>query len=122
MRKSTFETKLKEPTEISNINASTVLKPRQSEGVNVFAAPSQNSSVLCDFCNLRVSCDPNSEDKQTVDDALDIHYIDSCKMLTSCEACNKIIEVSKLTRHLLDECENRDKFTECPTCGDAVDS
>ena len=103
------------------MNTSNTLKPRQSEGVNVFAAPSQSASVLCDFCNLRIHCDPNQE-HYTVDDALDIHYIDACKMLTSCEACNKIVEVSKLTRHLLDECEHRDKYTECPITGDAIDS
>ena len=40
--------------------------------------------------------------------------------MTSCEACNKIIEISRLTSHLLGECDFRDKYIECEACGDAL--
>ena len=76
--------------------------------------------MLCDFCGERITSDPDNEECQTVDDALDLHYIESCKMLTSCEACNKIIEISKLTSHLLGECDFRDRYVECEQCGDAL--
>ena len=69
---------------------------------------------------MNITSDPNSKESQTVEDALDLHYIESCKMLTSCEACNKIIEVSKLTGHLLGECDFRDRYIECEECGDAL--
>ena len=46
---------------------------------------------------------------QNLADALDIHYIESCKMLTSCSACDKIIEIARLSQHMLNECEHRDK-------------
>lgn len=47
--------------------------------------------------------------EETLADALDIHYIESCKMLTSCSACDKIIEIARLSNHMLNECEHRDK-------------
>ena len=51
-----------------------------------------------------------ANDAETVADALDIHYIESCKMLTSCTACDKIIEKNRLSHHMIAECEHRDKL------------
>ena len=50
---------------------------------------------------------------ETIADALDIHYIESCKMLSSCQACDKIIEKTRLNMHMLNECEHRDKVMQC---------
>ena len=53
---------------------------------------------------------------ETMGDALDIHYIESCKMLTSCSGCDKIIEINRLTAHMLDECSKRDRMKMCRKC------
>ena len=55
-------------------------------------------------------------DADTIADALDIHYIESCAMLSSCSQCDKIIEKSRLEKHMLNECEHRDKVKVCGTC------
>jgi len=53
---------------------------------------------------------------ETISDALDIHYIESCKMLTSCVACNKVVEIIRLSQHMISECEHRDKVKKCLKC------
>lgn len=41
-------------------------------------------------------------------------------MLVRCKECSQVIEVSSLTEHLLNECENRQKFMQCAQCTEAV--
>lgn len=53
-------------------------------------------------------------------DELDLHYINECIMLQSCEKCNKVVEIWNVNSHLLDECSSRDEFKECPRCHEAV--
>ena len=57
---------------------------------------------------------------ETISDALDIHYIESCKMLTSCVACDKVVEITKLSHHMISECEHRDKAKKCMKCKKTV--
>lgn len=41
-------------------------------------------------------------------------------MLVRCQACSQVVEVSALTEHLLMECENREQYTQCSQCTEAV--
>ena len=34
--------------------------------------------------------------------------------------CSQVVEIASLTEHLLGECENRPKFSQCPRCSEAV--
>lgn len=34
--------------------------------------------------------------------------------------CSQVVEIASLTEHLLGECENRSKFSQCPRCSEAV--
>lgn len=83
----------------------------------VESAAVQEVSATCEFCNeiVRLSdvAAGGVTDAETIADALDIHYIDSCKMLTSCNACDKVIEINRLTTHMLNECELRDRVKQC---------
>ena len=88
--------------------------PADSEAAREVAA-------TCEFCNEIVRLSEVGEGRvtenaDTIADAMDIHYIDSCKMLTSCNACDKVIEINRLTTHMLNECEQRDKVKQCPDC------
>ncbi|EDV23945.1 uncharacterized protein TRIADDRAFT_57690 [Trichoplax adhaerens] len=51
---------------------------------------------------------------------LDIHYWKSCPMLMKCQHCTQVVEISNMNDHLTSECESKEKFTNCPTCGKAV--
>lgn len=41
-------------------------------------------------------------------------------MLVRCKECSQVIEVSTLIEHLLVECENREKYTQCAQCTEAI--
>lgn len=52
---------------------------------------------------------------------MDLHYFQSCPMLTQCSECQQIIEIATLSEHLLTECEQRSKYEPCPNnCGEAL--
>ena len=60
-------------------------------------------SAKCEFCNENVTLTDvvGAVDAETINDALDIHYIEACKMLTSCVACDKVVEISGLSEHMI---------------------
>ena len=41
-------------------------------------------------------------------------------MLTTCWECEQVIETSALTEHLVDECQNRDKYVFDEKSGDVL--
>lgn len=41
-------------------------------------------------------------------------------MLVRCKECSQVVEVSMLTEHLLMECENRDNYSQCSQCSEAI--
>lgn len=41
-------------------------------------------------------------------------------MLVRCKECNQVVEVATLTEHLLMECEQRELYTQCSQCTEAV--
>jgi len=72
----------------------------------------------CEFCDRH--------DPSFTEEALDVHYWRECPMLTECQLCTQVIEISRLHAHLLDECEVKDRATAagerlaahcCPLCG-----
>uniref|UniRef100_A0A3Q4N8I3 Centrosomal protein of 104 kDa n=1 Tax=Neolamprologus brichardi TaxID=32507 RepID=A0A3Q4N8I3_NEOBR len=71
-------------------------------------------SLLCIFCGKK--------DESFTEDGLDLHYWKHCPMLRRCDECRQVVEIASLTEHLLGECENRSKFSQCPLCSEAVAS
>ncbi|TKC39435.1 hypothetical protein EI555_020845, partial [Monodon monoceros] len=67
---------------------------------------------LCIFCGER-------SDSFT-EEGLDLHYWKHCLMLTRCDYCKQVVEISSLTEHLLTECDKKDGFGECYRCSEAV--
>ena len=55
-------------------------------------------SAQCEFCKetIKLSDVAGANEAETISDALDIHYIEACAMLTSCEACDKIVEKARM--------------------------
>ncbi|XP_047227490.1 centrosomal protein of 104 kDa isoform X4 [Girardinichthys multiradiatus] len=67
---------------------------------------------MCIFCGKK--------DESLTEDGLDLHYWKQCLMLRRCDECRQVVEIASLTEHLLRECENRSKFSQCPRCSEAV--
>jgi len=51
----------------------------------------------CQFCGR--------QDPAFTPEALDVHYWRDCPMLTQCQFCQQVIEISTLRTHLIEECE-----------------
>ncbi|XP_027858186.1 centrosomal protein of 104 kDa [Xiphophorus couchianus] len=67
---------------------------------------------MCIFCGKK--------DESFTEDGLDLHYWKQCLMLQRCDECRQVVEIASLTEHLLRECENRSRFSQCPRCSEAV--
>lgn len=67
---------------------------------------------LCIFCGER--------NESFTEEGLDLHYWKHCLMLTRCDHCRQVVEISSLTEHLLTECDRRDGFGKCHRCSEAV--
>ncbi|NXQ28602.1 CE104 protein, partial [Alaudala cheleensis] len=76
------------------------------------------SSVANYLDNLCIFCGERS--KSFTEEGLDLHYWKHCPMLTRCEHCKQMLEISSLTEHLLTDCDKRDSFGKCPRCREAV--
>uniref|UniRef100_A0A8C6LGR9 Centrosomal protein of 104 kDa n=1 Tax=Nothobranchius furzeri TaxID=105023 RepID=A0A8C6LGR9_NOTFU len=72
----------------------------------------QSHFSLCIFCGKK--------DESFTEDGLDIHYWKQCPMLRRCDECRQVVEIASLTEHLLSECKNRSRFSQCPRCSEAV--
>jgi len=44
----------------------------------------------------------------------------NCLMLTNCNACAQIIEVSSLNNHLLKECLKKENYRQCKRCKESI--
>ncbi|XP_034174442.1 centrosomal protein of 104 kDa isoform X2 [Osmia lignaria lignaria] len=80
-------------------------------------SPSENSTEykgdkICIFCL--------SKGQGYSEEGLNIHYWKSCPMLTKCEACKQVVEISYLNLHLLNECDMRSNYVKCDTCRLAI--
>ncbi|NXS00793.1 CE104 protein, partial [Oxylabes madagascariensis] len=76
------------------------------------------SSVANYLDNLCIFCGERNE--SFTEEGLDLHYWKHCAMLTRCEHCKQMLEISSLTEHLLTDCDKRDSFGKCPRCREAV--
>uniref|UniRef100_A0A3B3HNI7 Centrosomal protein of 104 kDa n=1 Tax=Oryzias latipes TaxID=8090 RepID=A0A3B3HNI7_ORYLA len=74
--------------------------------------PAEHLDHLCIFCG--------EKDESFTEDGLDLHYWRHCPMLHRCHECGQVVEISGLSRHLLDECESRSRFRRCPRCCQAL--
>ncbi|XP_058408713.1 centrosomal protein of 104 kDa isoform X1 [Diceros bicornis minor] len=68
--------------------------------------------------NLCIFCGERSE--SFTEEGLDLHYWKQCLMLTRCDYCRQVVEISSLTEHLLTECDKKDGFGKCYRCSEAV--
>lgn len=97
-------------------------KPQRhhQEGNTALQTPSPNKRQRaqpqhppCQFCGTREEAFHDSE-------KLDLHYVISCLMLTNCNACGQIIEVSALNTHLLKECVKKEDYKQCKRCKESI--
>ena len=63
---------------------------------------------VCNFCDR---FDPNFNSE-----SIDIHYWKECPMLTTCWECEQVIEIQQMQDHLVDECQNSDRYKYHDTC------
>ncbi|NXG18430.1 CE104 protein, partial [Grallaria varia] len=80
--------------------------------------PEDLSSVANFLDNLCIFC--GKRDESFTEEGLDLHYWKYCPMLTRCEHCKQMVEISSLTEHLLTDCEKRDSFGKCQRCSEAL--
>ncbi|XP_043267514.1 centrosomal protein of 104 kDa isoform X2 [Venturia canescens] len=88
-----------------------------TESSTSVTSPSENSTdhkgdKLCIFCL--------SKGQVYSEEGLNIHYWRTCPMLTRCEACKQVVEISYLNLHLLNECDLRNNYVKCDVCKQAV--
>ncbi|NWU05950.1 CE104 protein, partial [Cephalopterus ornatus] len=80
--------------------------------------PEDLSSVANYLDNLCIFC--GERDESFTEEGLDLHYWKHCPMLTRCEHCKQMVEISSLTEHLLMDCDKRDSFGKCQRCSEAL--
>ncbi|KAG8037489.1 hypothetical protein G9C98_005699 [Cotesia typhae] len=90
----------KSPSRASPIQIST-------ESSTSVTSPSDNSTdhkgdKCCIFCL--------SKGQGYSEEGLNIHYWRTCPMLTRCELCKQVVEISHLNSHLLSECDQRNDY------------
>lgn len=88
-----------------------------TESSTSVTSPSDNSldhkgDKHCIFCL--------SKGQAYSEEGLNIHYWRTCPMLTRCEACKQVIEVSYYNSHLLNECDCRNNYVKCDNCKQPV--
>ncbi|KFP87409.1 Centrosomal protein of 104 kDa, partial [Acanthisitta chloris] len=90
------------------------------ESLQVAAAeiPEHLPSVANYLDNLCIFCGERNE--SFTEEGLDLHYWKHCPMLTCCEHCRQVVEISSLTEHLLTDCDSRDSFGQCQRCTEAL--
>ncbi|KAM3146908.1 hypothetical protein pb186bvf_001062 [Paramecium bursaria] len=70
-------------------------------------------TTTCEFCGI--------EDKTlTNQNTRDLHLWKDCVMLTVCQSCAQVTEISDLANHMLDECEFKREYRQCEMCGCAL--
>ncbi|NWT95081.1 CE104 protein, partial [Urocynchramus pylzowi] len=95
----------------------------ENQGYQVYEATAAKiqeelSSVASYLDNLCIFCGERNE--SFTEEGLDLHYWKHCPMLTRCEHCKQMLEISSLTEHLLTDCDKRDSFGRCPRCREAL--
>uniref|UniRef100_A0A8C5P1T4 Centrosomal protein of 104 kDa n=1 Tax=Jaculus jaculus TaxID=51337 RepID=A0A8C5P1T4_JACJA len=99
---------------------SDAVRPKNQEPQGRKAAPPDVPEIpdnhyldyLCIFCGER--------NESFTEEGLDLHYWKHCLMLTRCDHCRQVVEISSLTEHLLTECDKMDEFGKCLRCSEAI--
>ncbi|CAN7987391.1 unnamed protein product [Ixodes pacificus] len=96
--------------------------------VKELAAPSKREAnsgtrVTCSVlylssCRMCMFCE-ETNDKFNAE-TLNYHYWTECPMLMLCYNCKQVVEISGLTRHLLEECVSRTQYRLCIRCKEAI--
>ncbi|CAF0816816.1 unnamed protein product [Didymodactylos carnosus] len=71
-----------------------------------------NPDNTCIFCG--------EKNEKFVNEGLEQHYWSMCPMLTRCKECNQVIEIATQIDHLLSECTNHEKYSQCLRCNEAI--
>ncbi|KAF7267295.1 hypothetical protein GWI33_019484 [Rhynchophorus ferrugineus] len=79
------------------------------------STPSNNSQKEEDERHC-IFCNQPEKTILLVSNSMNSHYWRSCPMLVRCRHCSQVIEVASLSEHLLTECEQNEKFIQCPRC------
>lgn len=85
------------------------IAPEASENAEDELAPMEGS---CQFCG---GCGPEATEAE-----LDLHYWQHCPVLMACPRCQQVIEIATYPEHLLDECDYKEEYQPCNTCGQAI--
>ncbi|KAF7990486.1 hypothetical protein HCN44_000291 [Aphidius gifuensis] len=88
-----------------------------TESSTSVTSPSDNSidhkgDKHCIFCL--------SKDQSYSEEGLNIHYWRTCPMLTRCESCKQVVEISYYNSHILNECDRRNNYVKCDNCKQPV--
>ncbi|XP_033051993.1 centrosomal protein of 104 kDa isoform X7 [Trachypithecus francoisi] len=99
---------------------SDAVKPKNQDIQGGKAAPAEALGIPDEHYldNLCIFCGERSE--SFTEEGLDLHYWKHCLMLTRCDHCKQVVEISSLTEHLLTECDKKDGFGKCSRCSEAV--
>lgn len=99
---------------------SDAVKPKNQDIQGGKAAPAEALRIPDEHYldNLCIFCGERSE--SFTEEGLDLHYWKHCLMLTRCDHCKQVVEISSLTEHLLTECDKKDGFGKCYRCSEAV--
>uniref|UniRef100_A0A8C9UVR4 Centrosomal protein of 104 kDa n=1 Tax=Spermophilus dauricus TaxID=99837 RepID=A0A8C9UVR4_SPEDA len=81
--------------------------------------PGEGLACTC-FCSLSLCIFCGERSESFTEEGLDLHYWKHCLMLTRCDHCRQVVEISSLTEHLLTECDQKDGFGKCHRCSEAV--
>ncbi|KAG0410749.1 hypothetical protein HPB47_012125 [Ixodes persulcatus] len=72
--------------------------------------------VNCEGC----ACSAEETNDKFNAETLNYHYWTECPMLMLCYNCKQVVEISGLTRHLLEECVSRTQYRLCIRCKEAI--
>eukprot|EP00898_Chlorokybus_atmophyticus_P007173 jgi/Chlat1/7457/Chrsp6S07499 len=92
--------------------AAAVPTPTQAES-DGYHTEDDHAADTCQFCG-------RTDASFLEGDHMDLHFYHDCPMLCSCAECGQIIEIASVNEHLLEECEEMNKYRECPRCKEAV--
>ena len=87
-------------------------QPKQEPAPPQPQVEEETNELSCDFCG---KVDPAFENEEE----LDIHLTTDCPLLTEC-VCQQVIEIMGLNKHLLEECEKKSQYKQCPRCKEAI--
>lgn len=90
----------------------------QQEGAGGGAAFNLDNVLYLSSCRMCMFCE-ETNDKFNAE-TLNYHYWTECPMLMLCYNCKQVVEISGLTRHLLEECVSRTQYRLCIRCKEAI--